>query len=381
MQAELPGPDMQIPDPSLISYTPQFDPFEPGLLSRLPELPRRVVLLRASRIGDFINATPAFHALKRHMPEAEISVITLPMLSDLSERCSAVDRTLIFPGYPGLADQFFDARRALAFFAQMQAENFDLAIQIQGTGVNSNPFMLMLGARYTAGFVRPGDPAGRLAAALPWPETGHEMERCLALTEFLGAPTPPDLLPEFGLRVQDHAEAQHWLERADPPWIGIHTSARDATRRWPIERFAQAAAALQARHGGTVLFIGEERDRVDGDQALQAAGAPYLNLAGSTSIPVTGAILQRLSIFLTNDTGPAHIAYAVRAPVVTIFGGGDPARNGPLTAGPHRILAHPIDCRPCETGDCPIGLRCLDQISVEKVVQAAEEIFTFGGSY
>lgn len=357
-----------------LSFTPEFDPFAPGLLHKLPQPPRKIVLLRASRIGDFINATPAFQTIRHTLPEAEISIITLPILKEVAQRCRSIDRVIEFPGYPGLADQFFEARKTLQFLQSMQAESFDLAIQIQGTGVYSNPFMLMIGARSTAGFIRPGDPAGRLTAALPWPTTGHEVDRCLALVNFLGFPTPPGVLPEFGLWNEDETEAGQILSNTPRPWIGLHTSARDQTRRWPIERFAQAAAVLQTQHGGTVLLLGEERDRAAGEAALEAAGVRFLDLAGRTSIPVTAAILKRLAVFLVNDTGPAHIAYAVGAPTVTLFGGGDPARNGPLTPGPHRILAHPVDCRPCETGDCPIGLFCLNQISVEAVIKAANEI-------
>ena len=358
-----------------IEFTRSDDPFEPGLLHRLPEPPAKVAILKASRIGDFINATPAFRALRRALPEAEISIITLPMLGEVAKRCTSFDRCLSFPGYPGLAEQLFKPETALQFLMQMQAEHFDLAIQMQGSGVNSNPFTLMLGAKYTAGFIRPGDPPGRLSAALPLPDQGHEVSRNLALTDFLGAPSQPGSLPEFNLLPEDHAGAEGCLSGFSRPWIGIHTSARDATRRWPLNRFIQAATVLQKQRSGTVIFIGESRDRAAGEEALKIAGIPYLNLAGCTSLPVSAAVIQRLAVFLTNDTGPAHIAYAVGAPTVTIFGGGDPSRNGPLTAGPHRILAYPIDCRPCETGDCPINLRCLQHITVNQVVRAAGEIF------
>src|SRR5947209_8298859 len=122
------------------------DPFLPGLLSRLPESPRKVALLRATRIGDFICATPAFRALRLALPDAEITMITLPMLRDLVLRSPHLDRFVAFPGFPGIAEQFFEAGRAVDFFHEMQEEHFDLAIQMQGSGVNSNPFTLLLGA-------------------------------------------------------------------------------------------------------------------------------------------------------------------------------------------------------------------------------------------
>ena len=371
-------PDCSSPNPSqpeeAITFTPRRDPFRPGLLRALERSPEKIVILRASRIGDFINGSPAFRALRGAYPGAKIDLITLPMLEGLAQRLACFDEIIPFPGYPGLAEQFFEPARALAFFQVMQARQYDLAIQMQGSGVYSNPFVLMLGARWSAGFVRPGDPPGRLDAALPFPEL-HEAERNLELLRFLGIPTGPSL-PEFPLLPADHEQAEGLLRGIPGPWIGIHISARDRTRRWPARRFTEAAARLQRIHGGTVILIGEARDREEMEAAAAEAGAPFHNLAGCADLPVTGALIRRLSVFLTNDTGPAHIAYALGAPTVVIFGGGDPARNGPIVPGPFRVLAYPITCRPCETGECPIGFRCLESISVEAVVEAAGEIIT-----
>ncbi|HYX49734.1 MAG TPA: hypothetical protein VE843_08320, partial [Ktedonobacteraceae bacterium] len=106
------------------------DSFSPGLLSRLAEPPSKIVLLRASRIGDFLCATPAYRALRMALPEAEITMITLPMLQDLVLRSPHLDRFVAFPGYPGIAEQLFDARRTICFYQEMLEEHFDLAIQM-----------------------------------------------------------------------------------------------------------------------------------------------------------------------------------------------------------------------------------------------------------
>src|SRR6185312_11485326 len=150
--------------------TAHGDQRAPGLLARLPEAPRKVALLRASRIGDFLCATPAFRALRAALPGAEITLITLPLLRDLVEHSPQLDRFVAFPGFPGIAEQFFDARRTGAFLAEMRAERFDLAIQMQGSGVYSNPFTLLLGAHVTTGFIRQRDEPGLLDGALPIPE-------------------------------------------------------------------------------------------------------------------------------------------------------------------------------------------------------------------
>lgn len=349
------------------------NPFTPDLLSRLPKTPRKVVLLRASRIGDFLCATPAFRALHSALPEAEITMITLPLLHDLVVRSPYLDRFVAFPGFPGVAEQLFDARRTLQFFQQMQAEQFDLAIQMQGSGVNSNPFTLLLGARATAGFVRLGDSAGRLDAALPYPQRVHEIECVLTLTTFLGIPSQGEDI-EFPLWPQDYTAAEALLKGAEPPLIGLHPSARDATRRWDAHRFAAVGAELQQRDGGTVILLGDAEARDDGKIIAQKLTGPCLNLIDKTSLVTLGGIIARLSVFITNDTGPAHIAYALKTPTVTIFGGGDPALNGPHHNGPFRILAYEVPCRPCGYAACPIGYPCLQGVKVQQVVAEAEQI-------
>ncbi len=356
------------------------DPFAPGLLARLPHPLRKVALVRASRIGDFICATPAMRALHHALPEAEFVFIGLPFLRDLVARSPHLARFEEFPGFPGMADQFFDPRRALQFFARMQAEEFDLALQINGSGVYSNPFTLMLGARATAGFVRAGDPAGRLDAALPLPEKGHEIARVLSLPVFLGASARGDET-EFPLWPDDHLAAEDLLRGAAGPLIGVHPAAREATKRWPAERFAELAGQLQRCYGGTVVVLGGAEERSLADAVANDLRVPLRYLAGRTSLPVLGAVIQRLALLVSNDSGPAHIAYALHRPTVTVFGGTDPARWGPPgwsaegpARGPHRVIVNPVPCWPCDYWVCPIGYQCLDGISVARVRQAAEEV-------
>jgi ADP-heptose:LPS heptosyltransferase len=349
------------------------DPLTSGLLHRLPEPPRQVAVLRASRIGDFICAGPAFRALRAVLPEAQITIITLPLLQDLAARLPYFDRFEPFPGFPGIAEQLFDASRTLRFFEKMQRQRFDLALQMQGSGVYSNPFTLMLGAKATAGFIREGDPAGRLDAALPLPRVGHEVLRVLALPEFLGA-FERGRETEFPLTLEDHAMAEARLAQAERPLIGLHPAARDMTRHWPLDHFITAGIELRRHYGGTLVLLGEPEERLNAEEIGQRLGPPVLNLVGATPLAVLGAVLARLTLLVTNDSGPAHIAYALWTPTVTIFGGGDPLRYGPPPGGPFRALVHEVACRPCHDGVCPINYECLRGISAAEVVAAAEQV-------
>ena len=305
-------------------------------------------------------------------------MITLPLLHDLVLRSPYIDRFIAFPGFPGMAEQFFSAPKAVQFFQQMQAEHFDLALQMQGSGVYSNPFMLLLGAKATAGFVREGDSPCLLYAALPFPEHEHEIRRMLALTTFLGIPAQGEEL-EFPLWQEDYAQADALLAHTKLPLIGLHPSARDATRRWASERFIETGKALARRYHGTIVLLGEAEDYSTGEtmsREITTTTTPCLNLMGRTTLPVLGAVIARLTALVTNDTGPAHIAYALKTPTITIFGGGSPTLNGPLNSGPFRVLLFPVPCRPCGYAVCPIGYPCLEHVSVEEVVQAVEELLS-----
>lgn len=349
------------------------DAFTPGLLFRLAKPPRKIALLRASRIGDFLCATPAYRALRMALPEAEITMITLPTLKDLVLRSPHLNRFVAFPGYPGIAEQLFDAHRTICFFKEMLEEHFDLAIQMQGTGVYSNTFMLLLGSQITAGFIRPEDTPGRLDAALHYPQEVHEIEATLALTTFLGAPAQGKDI-EFPLWPSDHLSASALLAQAELPLIGLHPTARDATRRWSHERFGEVGKELYKRFGGTVVVLGDEEDVLLGNVIANYVGKSCLNIMGKTSLGTLGAVIERLSILVTNDTGPAHIAYALGIPTLTIFGAGDPKRYGPLQNGPFSVLATYVPCRPCGLVRCPIGYTCLERVSVMQVIEAAEQI-------
>lgn len=347
----------------------QNDPFAPHLLERLPASLRKVVLLRTSRIGDFLCAVPALRALRARLPGAEIHLITLPLLSELARRLPYLDRVWHFPGFPGLADQLFEARTAVRFLRQLQDESFDLALQMQGTGIYSNPFMLLLGARWTAGFVRPGDPAGLLDAAFPYPHHLHEIRCVLALTDFLGAPATGDML-EFPLGEGERRRALNFLLRWPLPWIGLHPSARDPARCWPIQRYIQLAQRLLARSGGTLFLLGDTQARPAARQIAQQLPDRCLDLTGRVSLITLGALIANLSLLITNDSGPAHIAYALRTPTVTLFN----SRAAILTNGP--LLPCPC-CPVCPSGptvsaDDPGGIQ---QITVAQVLAAVETVW------
>jgi ADP-heptose:LPS heptosyltransferase len=337
----------------------------PGLLTRLPAPPRKAVLLGEPRLGAYICLTPALRALRAALPDTEMVMITDATLRDLSRRTPYLDRFLPFPPLEG-AHHARDVRPLTTFLQQMQEENFDLAIQLHGYGLWSCPFFVLLGAQVNAGFTGPADLPGLMEAALPFPREGHFVDRVLALTTFLGAPAR-GRATEFPLAEEDHRAARTLLAQAKPPLIGIHPSARNWQRQWPTRRFAELAVSLQARQRGTIVLLGERAD-ADVEQIAGSIEGPCLNLAGRTPLPLLGAVIAHLSLLITNDTGPAHIGYALQTPTITLFDSHARTLFWPPEQGPF----HALSCMGHE-GEHGAG-RCLRSIRVEQVIRKAGEI-------
>lgn len=362
--------------------TPGNAPGSGTLLDRLGTSSPKIAVLRASRLGDFICALPALSDLRHARPSAELVLVGLPMLADLAARAKPVDRFVAFPGFPGIADQFFAPKKVLAFLAAMQDEEFDLVLQMHGSGTYANPFALLIGGRFTAGFTAPGGYRALLEAALPLDDSQSEVARCRALVGLIGAP-PDEFKHGLELLPTDRTSALSLLAGNPAPWIGFHPSARDRFKRWPWERYLSLAERLSARTGGTVFLVGSAEDRRGAARTSHESGesctnreARLVDLRGRTTLPALAAVIAQLDLFVGNDSGPAHLAYVADTPSLTLFGGTDPARWGPAAwpakvAGRHKAVFIPADCRPCDPGPCRRKRTCLDPVTVEEVEQAA----------
>lgn len=283
-----------------------------------------------------------------------------------------------FPGYPGIADQEIIPSRTLAFLARMQEEQYDLAIQLHGSGVFSNPFTVLLGARYTVGFTRPNETDLGLDFSVLYPSEGREVHGLLSLMLALGTPDTGDhteltVLPEDRMELQEHPVLGAWLA-SGRPLVGMHPGARVVTRCWALDRFAAVGVYLVEEYGAEVVITGGKDEWAMCEQLRTLMRQPALNAAGQTNMGALAALIERLHLFISNDSGPAHLAVAIGTPSITIFGAarieewatGDPVR--------HRLLSVHVPCRPCYLSECPLGYTCLQGVTVRDVIHNASEL-------
>ena len=303
--------------------------------------PRRIAILRALMLGDLLCAVPALRAFRAALPDAEIVLVGLRWARGFAERFDRyVDGFLELPGFPGLPETEPRVRELPAFLARAQELRFDLAVQLHGSGATTNPLAVLLGARRTAGFYVPGSFRPDEELFVPYPDEGHEIHRLLRLPEALGVPLRGDEL-ELPLGPADREE----LARVAPDLDGtayacVHPGARLTDRRWPPERFAAVADALAAR-GLRVVLTGTEGERALTGAVVTAATAPVLDLTGATSLGGLGALVAGARLLVSNDTGVAHVAAALRVPSVIVVTASDPARWAPLDRMLHRVVLRP----------------------------------------
>jgi ADP-heptose:LPS heptosyltransferase len=303
--------------------------------------PQRIAIVRALQLGDLLCAVPAFRALRAALPRAQITLIGLPWAESFVERFSHyLDDFLEMPGYPGLPERPLDADRLPSFFSEVQWLNFDLILQMQGSGVITNPMVSMMGARQSAGFYIPGQFCPDEETYLPYPVYENEIEVHLCLMEFLGFPRQGEHL-EFPLHENDWYEYYNLQQNygLEPgKYVCVHPGSRSHERRWPVEHFARVADHLAAR-GLQVVISGtrSEADLVEG--VIEHMKLPALNLAGRTSLGGLGALLSRARLLVSNDTGVSHVAAALEVPSVILFTGSDPNRWAPLNHNLHRAIA------------------------------------------
>ena len=291
---------------------------------------KKIAIFRALQLGDMLCAIPAVKALRKAYPDAEITLIGLPWGKSLTERFDQYfDAFIHFPGYPGLPEQKLDPAAFTTFLAEVQARQFDLALQMQGDGSVINPMVELFGAKYTAGYSKVGHYAPGNNLFMPYPDQGHEIERHLALMEFLGIPSQGNDL-EFPLKMQDYeALAELNLLLESRRYVCIHPGSRGEWRQWPVEYFA-ALADYCIEQGYNAVLTGTKDESEIINSVTNRMHYEPVNTAGKTSLGAVGALIESAAMLISNCTGVSHIASAFETPSIVISIDGEPQRWGPL---------------------------------------------------
>ena len=334
-----------------------------------------VLLIQSAFLGDTLLTLPLARDARAALPGARLTVLTLPGLVDLFKGSPWVDEVLIDDkrgAHGGL-------RGPWTLAAELSRRRFDLAI-IPHRSFRSALLAYLAGIPRRVGF---SSSAGRwlLTDRVPFTWLMHDLERNLALLK----PLAP------GLRLRDdeslylstdeaaRADLDRRLAEAGIPpaaaLVGVHPGSAWPTKRWLPERFA-ALCRRFAASGQRVVLVGGASDRELCARVAADSGA--LNWAGATTIGDLKALMPRLALFVTNDSGPMHLATGSGVPTLALFG---PTTRelGFFPYGPgHRVLEADLPCRPCGlhgSRECPEGhFLCMKLLTTDQVWTAAQEM-------
>ncbi len=337
---------------------------------------RKIAVLRANGLGDLVFSLPALDALRAAYPGAEITLLGAPRHAVLFDRRpAAIDRVLTVPvsrGVRGDERTPDDVDGLEAFFARMEAERFDVAIQLHGGGRYSNPFVRRLGAGITVG-MQDRDASG-LDRLLPYAYWQNEVMRYLEVVSLVGAP-PVVLEPALAVTGHDLQASLAVVPETSRALVAVHPGASDPRRRWPPERFAAVADAL-VRRGAAVVLVAAAEERHLTAAVRAAMRGEALDAGGRLSLPALLGTLRRARLFVGNDSGPLHLAGAVGGATVGVFWCGNMINGGPLTRLRHRAaVSWRVHCPVCGTNivdrDCGHHPSFVEDVTVEEVAGEA----------
>jgi ADP-heptose:LPS heptosyltransferase len=344
----------------------------------------RIVVLRASALGDLVFALPALDALRAAYPEAEITLLGRALHADLlCSRPSPVDRVVVVPeadGIPAPTSVARDPGAVERFFGGQRRERYDIALQMHGGGRTSNPFVRRLGARLTAGACTPD--AAPLDRWLRYVYFQPEIARNLEVAALVGA-SPAITPPALSVTGDDRRAAAEALAGDGDGLVVLHPGASAGRRRWPPERFAAVGEVL-ARDGASVAITGSDGERDLVEEVAGAMSAPARRLLGLSLRGLVG-VLERARVVVSNDTGPLHVASAVGTPTVGVYWGGNLVNGAPPWRARHRPLASfrihcPVCGADCMHESCDHDASFVADVPVEEVADAARDLLAAGAA-
>ena len=355
------------------------------LVAKAPISPQRaksnrLLIIRPDHLGDMLLTTPAIQAIKRGRPEFSIHVLCGPWCAELLANFDEIDQalTLPFPGFRrGGSGRVNPWKLALQSAGKLRRIGYDSAIIMRPDHWWGALLAKLAGIGQRIGYDLPG--VAPFLTDSRQLEHQHVVEQNLRLAEMLTVESPDDSIKlEFPLQDADrdfiNLRLAEWQIASDKPLICIHPGSGAPSKLWSNEKWAAAADALAREYDAAVVLTGTA-----GEAAIAYDIAAKMSTAaihaGSTSLGQLAALYRRSLAVLGPDSGAMHIAAAVGAPTVTLFGPADPIAFAPWgDSGRHRVVVSDIACRPCRIlewrDDAMENHPCVREITVGQVVGA-----------
>jgi heptosyltransferase-2 len=332
----------------------------------------KIVIRVPNWIGDSVLARPAIESIADSFPEAELWLNAAEWVKDIFSSDGRIAG--VVPLSP--ANDIKSVRRAAR---KLKAESFDIGI-LMTNSFGSALLFFLAGIPQRWGYPSDGRALLLTKAVRNTNRDSprHQVYYYLDLVTGLGLKARPPRL-QLTASEEEKSRARRFLgelgvDLGRPLLILSPGAGYGPAKRWPASRFADLASLFQERKDAAVLIIGSAAES-DIAAAISSSlnNKPFI-LTGKTTLPQLKALISLARLFVSNDSGPMHLANALRVPVVGIFGPTDPAVTGPFEP-PAAVVKKDVPCWPCSYRKCPYDHRCMLRIDPEEVYRAAEALW------
>jgi len=338
-----------------------------------------ILIIKLSAIGDVIHTLPSLRALKKTFPEARITWVVETAAADLLEGNPDLDRVIISnrKTWAGNLKKFENIKETISesadFVRILNERRYDLVIDFHGL-FKSAIIAFLVKADRKLGYDSMQELSGIFySEKIPEDMNKHAVDRYLDFARYLGCTIEKaefNIYPDDGNERKIDTLFQENNISSRDLLIAVSPQALWETKLWDNSRLALLCDMIKDELGGRVIFTGSGAGDIIADIRTRMK-TDSINLEGRTSLRELAALYRRVSLLVTTDSGPMHLAAAVGTPVVAIFGPTSPARTGPYGEG-HIVVQKGLSCVPCFLKHCETK-KCMKEISAEEVFQAIKK--------
>jgi lipopolysaccharide heptosyltransferase II len=340
---------------------------------------KKVLAVRSAYIGDVVLTIPAVKALADRFPQAKISFLTCSSAKNALEKNPYIDEIITYD-----VPWFYSKKKSSIFgdyirlIKLIRSRHFDIAIDFRGDFRDILLILFPSGATHRVSYDFTGG-GYMLTEAIPYQGQKHKVQFHLDILRILGANSAPDTMNLYP-SVEDRSAVEKILQekglRQGDILVGLHPGGRVDLKCWDINYYAEVADALVDRYGANIVVTGGPDEMEMGEALLRLMKRKGLNLCGKLSLRQLQALMEKMHLFVTNDTASLHVASGANVSTVAIFGPSEVWDTGPL-AQIHKVIIKNVACRTsCDTYRCHNKnyRECLKSIKPGEVIEACIEI-------